>query len=70
MQTYELKADRRTGVGSRVSRGLRRDGRLPAVLCGKGTESLSLHVSVKEFEDLRKKRARIVMLQRPVVRVR
>ncbi|MBM4015006.1 MAG: 50S ribosomal protein L25 [Planctomycetes bacterium] len=63
MQTHELKADRREGVGSRSSRGLRNDGRIPAVLCGKGTESLALHVSAKDFEDLRKKRARIVMLQ-------
>jgi large subunit ribosomal protein L25 len=63
MQTHELKADRRADVGSRSSRGLRNDGRIPAVLCGKGTDSLALHVSAKEFEDLRKKHARIVMLQ-------
>lgn len=63
MQTHELKADRRTKSGSRGSRGLRSDGRVPANLCGKGTESLALHVSAKDFADLRKKRARIVMLQ-------
>ncbi len=63
MQTHELKADRRADVGSRSSRGLRNDGRIPAVLCGKGTDSLALHVSAKDFEDLRKKHARIVMLQ-------
>jgi len=63
MQTFELKADRRTGTGSRVSRALRRDGRVPANLCGKGTESLAIHVGWKELEELRKKKARIVMLQ-------
>lgn len=63
MQTYELKADRRDGTGSRMSRGLRRAGRLPAILCGKGSDSLALHISAKEFDDLRKKHARIVMLQ-------
>ncbi len=63
MKTFDMKADRRTSVGSRTSRNLRLDGRLPGVLCGKGTESLSLHVAVKDFEAARKAHARIVMLQ-------
>ncbi len=63
MQTFEMKADRREGLGSRISRRIRREGRLPAILCGKGSESLALHVSVADFELARKKHARIVMLQ-------
>lgn len=63
MKTFEMKADRRERVGSRGSRGLRNDGRVPAVLCGKGTESLALHVAYKDFEAARKAHARIVMLQ-------
>jgi large subunit ribosomal protein L25 len=63
MKTFDMKAERRGEVGSRESRRLRRDGRLPAVLCGRGTESLSLHVSAKDFETARKLHARIVMLQ-------
>jgi len=63
MQTFEMKAERRAAVGSAASRRLRRDGRLPAILCGRGTESLALHVSAKDFEAARKKHARILMLQ-------
>jgi large subunit ribosomal protein L25 len=63
MKTIDMKAERRNEVGSAACRRLRRDGRLPAILCGKGVESLSLHVSAREFDDARKKHARILMLQ-------
>ncbi len=63
MKTFDMKADRREGVGSRGSRNLRNDGRVPAVLCGKGTESVALHVAYKDFEAARKAHARVVMLQ-------
>ena len=62
MKTFDLKAERRTGLGSRQSRALRSEGRLPIVLCGRGQESLALHVSAKEFENARKQHARVVML--------
>lgn len=63
MKTFDMKAERRGDVGSRASRALRRSGRLPAVLCGKGTESTAVHVDAKDFEAARKAHARIVMLQ-------
>jgi large subunit ribosomal protein L25 len=58
-----MKAERRDSVGSAASRRLRHEGRVPAVLCGHGGESLALHVSAKDFEAARKNRARVLMLQ-------
>ncbi|MDP3792554.1 MAG: 50S ribosomal protein L25 [bacterium] len=49
----ELSADMRTVLGSKV-RGLRRSGYIPAVLYGKGQESISLQVPVKEFSKVLK----------------
>ncbi len=63
MRQFEMKAELRTTSGSRVSRQLRRDGRLPGVVCGHGIESRPVHVSVKEFDEARKQHARIIMLQ-------
>lgn len=62
MKTVEMKAERRTSVGSRASRRLRHEGRLPGVLCGKGVESIAVHVSARDFQNARKQHARIVML--------
>lgn len=47
-QKTELSAQNRNVLGSGVKK-LRRDGYLPAVLYGKGQESLSLQVPVKDF---------------------
>ena len=44
----ELKADIRTVLGSKV-RGLRQSGFIPAVLYGKGQESIIIQVPVKDF---------------------
>jgi len=63
MRQYEMKAEVRTNAGSRSSRGLRREGRIPAVLCGQGVETRPLHVSVREFDEARKQHARIILLQ-------
>ena len=63
MRQYEMKAEVRTSAGSRSSRGLRREGRLPAVLCGHGVETRPLHVSVREFDEARKQHARVILLQ-------
>ena len=63
MRQYEMKAEARTNAGSRSSRGLRREGRIPAVLCGHGVETRPLHVSVREFDEARKQHARIILLQ-------
>jgi large subunit ribosomal protein L25 len=63
MRQFEMKAELRKSAGSRASRKMRREGRLPGVLCGHGVESRPLDVSVKDFEDARKKHARIIVLQ-------
>jgi large subunit ribosomal protein L25 len=63
MRQYEMKAEVRTSAGSRSSRGLRREGRIPAVLCGHGVETRPLHVSVREFDEARKQHARVILLQ-------
>ncbi|OGN03327.1 MAG: hypothetical protein A2655_00665 [Candidatus Yanofskybacteria bacterium RIFCSPHIGHO2_01_FULL_43_42] len=47
-QKIELNAQKREVLGSGVKR-LRRDGYIPAVLYGKGQESLPLQVSLKDF---------------------
>lgn len=48
-----LAATRRTVIGKKVAR-LRRDGRLPAVVFGRGLESSSVSVDTHEFEQLRR----------------
>jgi large subunit ribosomal protein L25 len=63
MRQYEMKAEVRTSAGSRSSRGLRREGRIPAVICGHGVETRPLHVSVREFDEARKQHARVILLQ-------
>src|SRR5262249_4248475 len=45
------------------SRGLRREGRLPGILCGLGVETKPLHVSARDFDEARKQHARIILLQ-------
>ena len=49
----ELQADVRTVLGSKV-RGLRRSGFIPAVLYGKGQETIVLQVPIKEFSKVLK----------------
>jgi len=48
-----LAAERRTGTGKAVA-GLRRDGRLPAVVFGHGVESASVTLDTHDFEVLRR----------------
>jgi large subunit ribosomal protein L25 len=63
MRQFEMKAQARTTAGSRAARKMRREGHIPGVLCGHGVESRSVSVSAKDFDDARKKHARIIMLQ-------
>ncbi|MDM8516973.1 50S ribosomal protein L25 [Desulfobacterales bacterium HSG16] len=51
MELIKLNADIRTATGKGQARSLRREGRLPAVLYGPGTETASLSINCKEFED-------------------
>lgn len=63
MRQFEMKAEPRSAAGSRAARKMRREGQIPAVLCGHGVESRSLAVSAKDFDEARKKHARIILLQ-------
>lgn len=57
-----LHVERRTQLGKRHNRRLRRSGQLPAVLYGHGEEPLSLVVSADEFHATLRHGARVVDL--------
>ena len=48
-EQFSIKAEKREALGTRVSRRLRKSGKLPAVLARKGEEPLHLLVDAKEF---------------------
>ena len=51
-KTQSLKATTRKRTGSGVLKQMRRDGDLPSVVYGKGTENLNIKVSTKELTDM------------------
>jgi len=55
LETINLKAKIRTTVGNGPARGLRCQGRIPAVLYGPDTETMSLSVDRSELEKVLKK---------------
>lgn len=65
MAMMQLKGEKRTGSGKSVTRKLRRQGNIPAVLYGKDTEALSLSIVKKDWEKLARqlKRTTIFELQ-------
>lgn len=56
LESIKLKAKIRKSVGNSPSRVLRREGEVPAVIYGPGKESVLLSVSVKDLENILKKR--------------
>jgi large subunit ribosomal protein L25 len=64
-EQFTISAEKREALGTRVSRRLRKSGKLPAVLARKGEEPLHLLVDAKEFATLVKKHARIINLTHP-----
>ncbi len=64
-EQFAIKAEKREALGTRVSRRLRKSGKLPAVLARKGEDPLHLLVDAKEFSQLVKKHARIINLTHP-----
>ena len=64
-EQFAIQAEKRDQLGTRVSRRLRKSGKLPAVLARKGEEPLHLLVDAKEFSQLVKKHARIINLTHP-----
>mgnify|MGYP001049923154 CR=1 FL=1 len=55
MELVELKTNIRTGTGKGYARELRREGKIPAVLYGPGSETLSLSLLLSDFEQVIKK---------------
>ena len=55
MEQIELKAIIRKTTGNSPARALRREGRIPAVLYGPGTEPVLLSVSTGDFEEVLKR---------------
>lgn len=55
MEILDLTATMRTSVGNSPSRALRREGNIPAVLYGPGSESVSLSISSLDLERALKK---------------
>lgn len=64
-EQFAINAEKREALGTRVSRRVRRSGKIPAVLARKGEEPLHLLVDAKEFATLVKKHARIINLTHP-----
>lgn len=55
MEQIELKANVRKTTGNGPARVLRREGRIPAVLYGPGTEPVLLSVNIGDFQEVLKK---------------
>jgi len=55
LEQIELKAIIRKTTGNSPARALRREGRIPAVLYGPGTEPVLLSVSTGDFEEVLKR---------------
>ena len=64
-EQFSIKAEKREALGTRVSRRLRKSGKLPAVLARKGEDPIHLLVDAKEFSILVKKHARLINLDHP-----
>lgn len=58
-----LKAEKRTGTGKYVAFNLRKTGRIPAVLYGKGMENVNLQVMEKDVLQVLKAGERMVELE-------
>lgn len=55
MEQFTIEIETRTDFGSRVSRGLRREGKLPAVVYSHGKDAFPVVLSAKEFVHLAEK---------------
>ncbi|VTS07181.1 50S ribosomal protein L25 [Tuwongella immobilis] len=60
-----LKAEPRSGSGTRNSRHLRKQGKIPAVLYGHKEATQSLVISAEDFETVMKQHARVLDVQLP-----
>ncbi len=63
MQSFELKAEKRESLGTRASRRLRRDGRLPAVVYGHQQEAMNVTLPLQETLDHLRRGAHLFSIQ-------
>jgi large subunit ribosomal protein L25 len=61
MTEFRIKAENRTEFGKGAARRVRRDGRIPAVLYGHGTEARHLTLGAREFGRILKSGANTVL---------
>ena len=52
MKTIELKVESREAVGKKAAKGVRRGGKIPAILYGEGVKPTPLAVNEKEFHQV------------------
>lgn len=62
MEEILLRAETRKGTGKGVARKLRREGVIPAVLYGRGIESVPIKVSAREWDTLMRRVRKNVIL--------
>lgn len=62
MEEILLRAEKRKGTGKGVTRKLRREGNIPAVLYGRGIESVPIKISAKEWDSLMRRVRKNVIL--------
>ncbi len=62
MSDTTIKAERRTGTGKSVTRKLRREGRIPAVVYGRDTEPAAVTIVARDWERLMRHTRKNVIL--------
>ena len=62
MEFIKIEVARREAAGTRGSRKIRREGRVPAVLYGLGRDNAALSIGVDVFEDFLKTGSKLVEL--------
>jgi large subunit ribosomal protein L25 len=67
LETFELKVSHRTTTGKGAARSLRREGRIPAILYGLNTETISLAVSIRELQNIFKSSASENMILKLII---
>lgn len=55
MELHDLKANVRTNAGKGSSRALRREDKIPGILYGPSSDSVSLSLNIKEMQNILKK---------------
>jgi large subunit ribosomal protein L25 len=62
MEEILLRAEKRKGTGKGVTRKIRKEGNIPAVLYGRGVESVPIKISAKEWDTLMRRGRKNVII--------